>query len=183
MSGDNKGKKSPDKDGKVVPLKSGDQSHADNAPAAPSQDGPPSRPQTIEEVGLKLAQDIITGVLKDAKDDEVMAKLLTTSIERHCINQIMMQEVLQQIGQCTVHAQRIEGMASYAMRRQGNPVQLPPAKGEETGAIVFKTWYEEWREMWERWERSQIAAAGGAGNNGKKNGKQPGPKGGSDKGA
>lgn len=184
MSRDKKGKESPGAKGdKVVPLKPGDQSHAGGAPAAPSQDGPPSRPQTIEEVGLKLAQDIIGAVLKDAKEDEIIAKLLTTSIERHCINQVLMQEILSQTGEATVHAQRCEGMLSYMMRRQGEPVQLPADAQGKPGKIVFKSWHEDWREKWERWEQKQIAAAGGAGNNGKENSKQPGPEGGGTKGA
>lgn len=184
MSRDKKGKESPGAKGdKVVPIKPGDQSHAGGAPAAPSQDGPPSRPQTIEEVGLELAQDIIGAVLKDAKEDEIIAKLLTTAIERACVTQTMMVNILQAVGECTVHAQRVEGMVSYMMRRHGEPVRLPPAKEGDKPKIVFKTWYEEWKEMWERWEQKQIAAAGGAGNNGKENSKQPGPEGGGKQGA
>ena len=99
-------KKSKQSKDKVVPIKPLDSSQAGGSPAAPAPDEPPSSPQTIEAVGLKLAQEIVAKALDGAKDDEVIAKLLTTSIERHCINQIMMQEVLQQIGECTVHTQR-----------------------------------------------------------------------------
>ena len=144
MSKDKKGKQSPGKDDKVVDLKPGDASHAGGNPSAAPGEGEPSRPQTIEEVGLKLAQDIVAKALEGAKDDEVIAKLLTTSIERHCINQVLMQEVLQHATTCQVHAQRAEGMAAFIMRRSGTPVQLPPEKGEKKGAIVFKTWYEEY---------------------------------------
>ena len=111
-----------------------------------------------------------------------MAKLLTTSIERACVGQTLTLNLLQAVGQCTVHAQRVEGMLSYMMRRQGTPVQLPDKDGKP-GPVAFKTWYEEWRQVWERWEQKQRAAAGGAGDNGKKDSDESGPEGGGGKGA
>lgn len=180
MSKDKKSEQSKDK---VVPIKPSDSSQAGGASAAPSQDGQPSRPQTVEEVGIKLAQEIIAEVLKDAKDDEVIAKLLTTTIERECVTQTMMMNVLQAVSECTVHAQRSEGMLSYIMRRHGEPVQLPPAKEGDKPKVVFKTWHEEWKALWEQWEQRQLGAAGGVGNNGKEDSEKPRPKGGGKQGA
>ena len=184
MSRDKKSKKPKETaSDKVVPLNPPGSSQAGGASTAPSPDGPPSRPQTIEEAGLTLAQEVIANALEGAKDEEVIAKLLTTSIERHCISQSLMQHILMELGANTVHAQRTEGMVSYMMRRHGEPVQLPPKEGEKQGSVVFKTWYEEWRQAWERWEKRQIEAAGGAGNNGKTNGEEPGAPGKDEPGA
>lgn len=181
MSRDKKKAKKPGNggDGKVVNIKPEAAAQAGGAPASSPDQPDPSRSQTIEEVGLTLAQEILTGVMEGAQgDDELQAKMLTTIVERLCINQVLMQENYKVTAELLVHGRRAEGMLSFVMRRQGYPVTIAPAKEGDKPVVQFKTWYEEWREAWDRWERSQMQAAEGKGNDGKKDsGESPSPAG------
>ncbi len=175
MSRNKKSKKPGKEEGeKVVPIGGPANSQAGGPASGPSQDGQPSRPLTIDEAGIELAQEVITQAIASAKEEEVVVKLLTAIIERECINQRLQERVLMEVAQTMVHAQRAESMSTFIMRRQGAPVRVPGEKGQK-GTLQFKTWFEEWRTMWERYEQQQQAAAEGAAQNGQANSNEPGP--------